>query len=344
MVLFKTNSMKQSFLLLLLFFCLVLPVDGQNLVPNFSFEEYTDCPTTEDQVEFATGWSKYSTNSINSTPDYFNSCAPSNGPGVPENYLFYQLDPRNCSAYMGLATWNASFLNYREQIGIELSQPLEIGQRYFLSFNTVMGGIISGADYIDSPSNNIGLRLSTVAYSPSNPVPIDNYAHLRSQTIITDTLNWVRISGDIVADSAYSYLMLGNFYEDALTDTITLGCGICSNLGSYYLIDDVCVSVDSTLCNGGLDQLPCLVSIEENTQYEAFTVYPNPATDNIIVQTKSYNFFDVEVYNSVGQLLFVKQKVNSNMFKLNISTYNKGVFFIKINTSDKQITYKLFKQ
>lgn len=319
-------------------------VSGQNLVPNFSFEEYLDCPTMEDQVEFATGWSKYSTSNINSTPDYFNSCAPSNGPGVPQSYICYQLDHRNCTAYMGLATWNSSFANYREHIGIQLSEPLVLGQEYYLSFHTVMGGVTSGSDYIDSPSNNIGLRLSTVAYSPSNPAPIDNFAHLRSQSIISDTLNWVRVSGSIVADSTYNYLMLGNFYDDANTDTTTLICGSCTNLGSYYLIDDVCISTDSVLCNGGLKDLSCVVSVEEYSFNEEFSLYPNPANDLVTVQNNSNTPFDIEIYNSIGQLLYREQNVNSEVVRLDISLYGNGLMFIKTISQHGQHRLKLLKQ
>src|SRR3989337_4111166 len=59
-----------------------------NLVPNFSFEQYSTCPTGQDQIQYATGWSKYSIST--STPDYYNACAPSSGFGVPKSLACYQ--------------------------------------------------------------------------------------------------------------------------------------------------------------------------------------------------------------------------------------------------------------
>nr|MBA3986724.1 hypothetical protein [Flavobacteriales bacterium] len=269
-----------------LFIGLSLTGGAQNLVPNFSFEEYNACPTTEDQVHFSDGWSKYSASST--TPDYYNACVPSNGFGVPQSFYSYQHAHRNCNAYMGLIIWSASIPNFREQIGIQLSQPLAIGQKYYFSFYTVMAGQSDGNDYYDNPSNNIGMRLSTLPYSSSNPAPIDNFAHLRSVSIISDTVNWLRISGSIVADSAYNYLMLGNFYDDANTDTTMLNCGTCYNYYSYYLVDDVCVSTDSLLCNGGIDVIPCTVSIEENSFENQINIYPNPAKNFINIANGNY--------------------------------------------------------
>jgi hypothetical protein len=344
MVLFKTNAMKQSTLLLLLFLCLVLPVDGQNLVPNFSFEEYTECLSAGDQVEFATGWSKYSTEDLNTTPDYYNACSSPSLVGVPQNFFFYQEDYRHCGAYAGLIVWASDFTDYREQIGIQLSEPLTVGEVYFLSFRTVLGGIYVSDSYYESPSNNIGLRLSTTPYSSSDPAPIDNFAHLHSTSIISDTVNWVRISGSFVADSAYSYVMLGNFYNDSNTDTSTVSCGSCLNKHSYYLIDDICVSLDSTLCNGGIDALPCIVSVAESSIDSPFNIYPNPARDHIKVENGSNTPFDIEIYSSNGLPLYEAQDLAPGSFQVDIDPFSKGMLFVKIRVKNKNYIYKLIKQ
>lgn len=330
--------------LLLIINCSLLINKGlaQNLVPNFGFEQNSNCPSTEDQVQFCDGWTKYSTGT--STPDYYNSCS-SFFFSVPNNQAQFQLDHRNCGAYMGLATWTYNIVDYREHIGIQLSQPLIIGQKYYLSFYTVMAGQSNGTDYYDNPSNNIGMRLSTVAYSSTNPAPIDNFTHLRSVSIISDTANWVRISGSIIADSAYQYMILGNFYDDANTDTTTLTCSTCLNWYSYYLIDDVCISTDSNLCNGGIDILPCNVSIEENTLQSKINIYPNPANNYInIAKENDLNDLGITIYNSIGQILYNEQKIISNNKQIDISTFSSGLLFIKIESNKQQFIYKLLKQ
>ena len=77
----------KSIITILSFILITLQSVGQvNLVPNPSFEDYTQCPTGFDQIDRATGWSSYA-----ASPDYFNSCANSSGAvGVPSNTWGYQ--------------------------------------------------------------------------------------------------------------------------------------------------------------------------------------------------------------------------------------------------------------
>lgn len=330
-------------LLKILLFCFLFTNScfGQNLVPNFSFEQYSSCPSWE-EVEKCTGWSKVS--NVSSTPDYYNACAPSNTVGVPQGFFTYQQDHRNCTAYMGLVTWTSN-PNEREHIGIQLSQPLVIGQKYFLSFYTVMGGSEDASFYYESPSNNIGMRLSTTVYNTSNPAPIDNFSHLRSVSVINDTANWVRVSGSIIADSTYNYLIVGNFYDDLNTDTTTINCGKCINNYSYYLIDDVCVSTDSILCNGGIDLLPCNVSVEEIRFENKIRIYPNPANNFFSINIDNFlSQYNLTVFNTVGQQLYKEKNINSYHKQIDISGFGNGLLFIKIESDNQQYTYKLLKQ
>jgi hypothetical protein len=315
-----------------------------NLVPNFSFEEYSECPpwTYPPQIDVATGWSIYSVS--NSTPDYYNVCAPSTEFGLPQNTYCYQHDNRNCGAYMGFLTVDAT-MNYREHIGAQLHEPLIIGQKYYISFYTVMGEYILVQDQYGMPSNNVCLRLSTIPYSNNNPAPIDNFAHLRAESIITDSVNWVRISGSIVADSAYSYIMMGNFYDDANTDTLHYSCPTCSNIGSYYLIDDICISTDSLLCNGGIELLPCILSLEENKHENQISISPNPTNDYVNISNKDNKLsFDIAIYNSVGQQLYSKENINISNLTVDVSKFAANVLFIKIGFNNQILNYKLLKQ
>lgn len=311
---------------------------AQNLVPNFSFEDYSTCPTAQDQVQYSVGWSKYS--DVPSTPDYYNACSSSGGVGVPQSFFLYQQAHRNCEAYVGLVT-RTNNPNDREDVGIQLTQPLVIGQKYFLSFYTVMGGTSDGTFYYESPSNNIGMRLSTVAYNSSNPAPIDNFAHLRSVAIISDTLNWVRISGSIIADSAYNFLILGNFYDDVNTDTITLNCANCINNYSYCLVDDVCISTDSLLANGGIDALSCTASVNEIASNHAISVFPNPTNNMITVSLQSNTNDEIILTDMYGKVCYTENANNRNSVTFDLTPYSSGMYFLKIiNRKEKKSASK----
>jgi hypothetical protein len=312
-----------------------------NLVPNAGFEVHDTCPSVQDQAEYATGWNKCSTNNGpgfgNTTPDYYNACSPAAFLGVPQSGVLYQPDLRTCGAYMGLITYSfPTWSEYREQIGISLGSPLVIGQKYFLSVSTVLGGYKVGTDYYDHPSNNIGLRLSTITYSPSSPAPIDNFAHLRSSAIITDSVNWIRITGSIVADSAYTYLMLGNFYDDVNTDTLMYSCGTCYNSFSYYLVDNICVSTDSAFCNGGIDAVSCTVSIPEIKSDSHVKVFPNPASDFVTLLFQDNGWEEISITDIFGKRCYEEKVSDRSSVTINISFFNAGIYFLNITDQNKK--------
>lgn len=300
---------------------------AQNLVPNFGFEIQDSCPDGQDEIERCNGWLKFSTAA--STPDYYNSCAPMGYFNVPHSGAGYQEDHRNCSAFAGLVTFSGS-TNDREHIGIQLNQPLIIGQKYFLSFYTVMIEEILSGYHFGMPSNGIGLRLSTVAYSVNNPCPIDNFAHLYSVGIINDTINWTRISGSFIADSAYNYLIVGNFLDDAHTDTLHYTCDSCLNYLSYYYVDDICLSIDSLLCNGGIDNIPCDVGIHENTlQYEVI-IFPNPASEFVKIIFSDVEDAELKLVDLLGNVIIRNQVADKKSVTLNLSSVSQGCYLLQI--------------
>ena len=84
-----------------------------------------------------------------------------------------------------------------------------------------------------------------IPYSRFIPAPIDNFSHIHSTAIITDSTAWTKISGTFIADTTYKYLILGNFYNNANTNTS--GCINVNVDEAYYYVDQVSVSADSVL-------------------------------------------------------------------------------------------------
>ena len=202
-----------------------------NLVFNPSFEIYDTCPTAYAQIYRLNGWEA----SLN-TPDYFNVCASAASTvGVPNVYHGYQL-PATGNAYCGFVYYNMGG-NYREVISSQLTTSLTIGQKYFISFKS---SYAAGPSLYGVANNKMGVKFSTVLYNSSSPPPINNFAHVYSSVIITDTTNWIKTIGSFIADSSYQYINIGNFFDDAHTDTIRLtGSG-----NNYYYLDDITVSTE----------------------------------------------------------------------------------------------------
>jgi hypothetical protein len=131
-----------------------------NLVPNPSFEDTVSCPFSIGDIDKAVGWSSFGI-----TPDYFHSCNSLNF-HVPNNVRGFQF-AHTGNAYVGIGTYRKT-TNEREYIGIQLSQNLVIGQRYFVKF------YLSRAENFYYATNKMGIKLSTVSYSETNPIPTDN--------------------------------------------------------------------------------------------------------------------------------------------------------------------------
>ena len=330
--------MKKLFTIFLLLTCGLC--FGQNLIPNWGFEQYDTCPNLADQIERCIGWNNFG--QAGTTPDYYNAC-DTGYMNVPNGFFGYQQDHRYCSGYVGLVTYETPITDYREFIGIQLNQPLAIGQQYFLSFYTVMVELLYPNGYhFGMPTNNIGMRLSTFAYSETNPCPIDNFAHLRSIPVINDSINWNLISGSLVADSAYSYLIIGNFFDDINTDTINYTCDSCTNIYGYYYIDDVCLSTDSAYCNGGIENVPCIVGIHENSDSKV-NIFPNPFSNQLIFTFADNKPIIVSLYNFVGQQ--VLQQTFTSSTTINTEQLAEGIYFYELHNNKGIVkTGKVVKQ
>lgn len=306
------------FFLLIFSFCKVNPTYAQtNLVPNPSFEQYSGCPTVDCGISLATGW-----NSAGYTPDYYNSCA-SWSSGVPTNSVGYQY-PANGNAYAGIATWGGGI---REYIVANLISPLETGKKYFVNFQA------SRIDrFVYCAHNKIGALFSTVSYNLGSDscnivqglLP-NNFSHIFSSQIITDTANWATISGSFIADSAYKYIIIGNHFDDNNTDTICFG----SNMGSYYLIDDIYVSTDSTL------------GITQNDLEQSIAIYPTVTNDILFVQINIPAKASVKIYDLYGRLIVSQNIVQLTRNSLSLSEYNAGIYIVSVNIDNKVITKKI---
>ncbi|MCK6650837.1 MAG: T9SS type A sorting domain-containing protein [Bacteroidia bacterium] len=224
--------MKQLLIISILSNCFFYKTVAQNLVPNYSFENYTTCPSNGGEILYAQPW--VGTGGVGGV-DYYNTCA-SNNVGVPfQNSLGYQY-PKTGNAYAGLFLINGFGNNYREYLQVELLDSLKQNKCYYICayFNL--------HNSMDWASNNMGFFLDDSLYSPTNPWEILPYTpQIKSffNTPLNDTISWTKVEGVYVAGGAEKFLNIGNFSDDINTDTIHTTVQIYP--GAYYYIDDVSV-------------------------------------------------------------------------------------------------------
>lgn len=161
---------------------------------------------------------------------------------------------------------------------------------------------------------------------------------INDPAIVTDSLNWVRIFGSFTADSAYEFIVIGNFFDDVNTDTLIMnGDSIC--YFSYYFLDDVCISTDSLF---SLNYLYADVDNGESHRY--FSVQPCPTTDVITIDAFGiYSNYDVKIYSSIGELLYEETAISDKLHPINLINLPAQILLIQIQNESFVSTIKILK-
>jgi hypothetical protein len=326
----------------LLAFTLNVNMRAQNLVPNPSFEQHTACPYSDDQVPFSTGWQNYG-----ATPEYFNSCATYFPYSVPSNIWGSYQTASSGNAYCGFYAYSymghfiSHSANIREIIGRQLSSPLKIGNQYYVSIKVSLAYNYSTGS-ANCATNNIGVKFSTnpINYGDSVHVAsplVNNFAHIYETSIITDTVNWTTISGSFIADSAYDYILLGNFFDSIHTDTVPINPAMHYYCRAYYYFDDICISESPNDCG-----------ITGEGFYNAqlpIAIYPNPFNKitEIILSDAIINEDDEKVlliYGMSGNLIN-KEIISNKRFQLDAGNLSPGVYLLQIRTLKQNYNEKI---
>jgi len=302
-------------------------LSAQNLVPNPGFDINNGCPNQINQVNKAVGWDGWG-----GTPDYFHSCSNISNPifGTPFNNRGFQV-PHSGDAYIGIFSFTAFTTNGREFVGCQLDAPLVTGQLYYISL------WVNHADTIvvSHSTDKIGIRFSTVAHSLVNPDTALNNAHVFSTVVITDTANWVQVTGSFIADSAYTHVGIGNYFSDANTVVVP---GASNSNYAYYLIDDVCVSSDPSVCG---------IETGLNPDGESYPgVYPNPAAEFVVVQSQKGFDGTLDIINLSGQIVVTQKiSISANENKsVDIKEIVPGIYFLIFKDENGTNASKLIKK
>lgn len=271
-------------------FVSIIPLYSQNLVPNWSFEQYYHCPTTYTQIGYAIGWHpSYVNTCCNYQVEYLNACG-SPGFQVPSSVWGYKYASTGVADMAQVTMAPSASVNYRENIYTKLISPLVVGQLYYVSMRACH------TTYSQTATNNDGIRFST-----DTTFAVDNITAVHSTSVISDTANWTTISGCYTADSAYTYIGVGNFFDDAHT-TITTSCHSCSNPYPGYFIDDISVvpigvSGNRFICPGDTDRLTA-------SGGASYLWNNGNTTSSILVNPDSTTTYSVKVTNPTCNYTF----------------------------------------
>ena len=190
---------------------------------------------------------------------------------------------------------------------------------------------------INCATNKLGVLFSMVSYALDTVAPCTNttillppnFAHYYTDSVIIDTLSWITVSGTFIADSAYQYVIIGNFFDDSNTDTICNG----PNPVAYYFIDDV--YVDLVTSSG----------IEQKYLENQVSIYPNPFNKSITISmtlnTQHTSYTCIKIYDSFGREALNIESIQTNVITINSEKLAAGIYYLNIKTDENTITKKL---
>lgn len=224
-----------------------ISVKAQNLVNNPSFENVNSgslqCSWYTTQAQFNSAINNWTCPTGGSSDIFVSSLAPACfcSPNSTNGSAVGPQAPRTGTVMVGGSLWgNGGCSPYREYFQGSLSSPLVAGTQYKIEF------YVSLADNSKNGCNNIGLKFSTTPVNVTSmcvyaATPDVNY----TGTPITDKVNWTKLEFCYTPTvSGLQYFMIGNFFSNVATTTITVPGTNSGN--AYYYLDDVSIQPSLT--------------------------------------------------------------------------------------------------
>jgi hypothetical protein len=302
-----------------------MAVIGQNLIPDPSVENVAECPSSLGEIETYTDSSWLG---FRGSPDYWHSCSVLSQLGW-DNSIGFQ-EPLTGQGYLGLVTFDRNLNNVREYLGATLLSPLEIGMTYYVSFNVSRAHKSNG---FNVASNNIGALLMKENYLDTDELGvIPNQSHYNLDELLVDTVNWVNLSFELVADSAYNHIAFGNFYDDSQTDTLRIGGEPTGAVTAYYYFDDFCITTNPNGCEN------INSAVFSNKQIIA-ELWPNPSSREINIRSEAL-INGISIYDLHGRMVMSKGYADRVELRFQ-PELNSGIYILKIFT-EKGIVRKRF--
>ncbi|MCB0686729.1 MAG: OmpA family protein [Saprospiraceae bacterium] len=257
--------------------------ENKNLVPNPGFEVFSIMPhgwfyRGADFTSLVKDWSSAS----EASPDVY-------GPNitVPDTWQekgFGRKKPRSGSYMAGITAFgcNQGKPHCREYIQVNLTEPLVPGQAYHVEFwaSPLHTGI---------HSNNLGILFSMQKLQEKTDRVVIKNPQIYSEKIVPgNEYIWHKIQGDITADKAYKFLILGNFFPDE--ETLSSEGSENSHNFAYYYIDDVMVYKRPPIIDETKDEFADWYPLEEDKIIPLDNILFD--TDKAIIRTKGKSDLD----------------------------------------------------
>lgn len=135
-------------------------------------------------------------------------------------------------------------------------------------------------------------------------------------------------------DNLESFKMIGSTREAPADAWTEVSVDLSEYAGKDVYLAIQCVSEDAFVFM--LDDIKVnkpVSSVAENA-VAMLSLYPNPATEMIVISSGGSAIEKVDIYNAAGALVYSAQSSDSSNFRYNVSSLEAGIYFAKVETSD----------
>lgn len=217
---------------------------------------------------------------------------------------------------------------------------------YPASGNYTASLVVENANGSDSIAKSVEVILAQ--YELDFALQTDNYPSETNWEIIADDGSIISEGGGYATQNAlYEELIClpPGCYEFIIYDAY--GDGICCDFGNgFFELTDS----DQVNINGGQFQSVDTYNfcLEDNTginqtELSTFTLFPNPAQQEINVLPASQDQYSLSIHDQTGRTLYLDDSVNG-MQSINVSNFDSGVYHITLRMAGILVTKKFVKE
>lgn len=207
--------------------------------------------------------------------------------------------------------------------------------------NTYSGQVV----YVVTPYSSAGCPGTSIIITVNvYPIPLVT-ANPTSETILSGQTTNIAFSSS-AANTNYSWTSSANNVNGADSgsgNAITQTLSLLDTAQSGSVIYTITPFVNG--CSGN----PVITTVTVNPNLSVnefntttFTLSPNPLTDILTIKGNR-SFSQITVLNQLGQQV-VQKELNVNEVQLDLSHLKSGIYFVTINSENKQTTHKIIKQ
>ena len=196
---------------------------------------------------------------------------------------------------------------------------------------------ISDCNNYSSPSGNYNWNASGI-YNDTIP----NYLGCDSIITINLTINLVDTAVTVNSPLLYANAIGANYqwmYCDSTIIPGELNPGfIATANGSYSVIISQNGCVDTSLCYSIFN-----VSIDENTFFNDFIIFPNPTSNKLITSFGTIiSKGHLVISNTLGKNVYEQEILNESTKEISVENISEGIYFVTVFDGKKSYCKKLF--